>query len=355
MEDQYLHILDDSRCLTRRQIFDYLENKLSTEERYVVECHLNDCPFCSDALEGFTAEQGNEQTTKHHLNELYHHFVHNQEDKPRKHKENPNSGWQKSSWYAAAAILVIAVGAFYLTGYIVKVTSPSNEIAQKQPPAPEPAAETSAPAQESNSLAKLKDADASSKMVADAKPKEKEKAPTLEKPQAPHALKPMAVINGNQRFADTAQELDVADMQLSKDQAAPEDLAKSNYAAEKLTMAAPPVTAASKKEARKDDSSETARAREEKAEPAGQLSQAQMEYEKGMNYYHKNDWKNAIINLSQVASKPNQLYYGAAKYYLAQSYKNAGDKLTATILLEQLAKENTPWKQAAQTALENIK
>ncbi|RQO32126.1 hypothetical protein DBR32_00495 [Taibaiella sp. KBW10] len=45
--------VDNSACLTRRQINDYILNKLFPEELYVVEMHLNECPFCNDAIEGF--------------------------------------------------------------------------------------------------------------------------------------------------------------------------------------------------------------------------------------------------------------------------------------------------------------
>lgn len=45
--------IDNSACLTRRQINDYIYKKLFPEELYVVEMHLNECPFCNDAIEGF--------------------------------------------------------------------------------------------------------------------------------------------------------------------------------------------------------------------------------------------------------------------------------------------------------------
>jgi hypothetical protein len=45
--------IDNSACLTRRQINDYIYKKLFPEEQYVVEMHLNECPFCNDAIEGF--------------------------------------------------------------------------------------------------------------------------------------------------------------------------------------------------------------------------------------------------------------------------------------------------------------
>lgn len=51
--DRLIKAIDNSACLTRRQIDDYLQKKLFPEELYVVEMHLNECPFCNDAIEGF--------------------------------------------------------------------------------------------------------------------------------------------------------------------------------------------------------------------------------------------------------------------------------------------------------------
>lgn len=52
--DRLIKAIDNSACLTRRQIDDYLQHKLFPEELYVVEMHLNECPFCNDAVEGYT-------------------------------------------------------------------------------------------------------------------------------------------------------------------------------------------------------------------------------------------------------------------------------------------------------------
>ncbi len=41
-------------CLTETQIKNYLSQSLSDKERFGVEDHLLDCPFCSDAVEGLS-------------------------------------------------------------------------------------------------------------------------------------------------------------------------------------------------------------------------------------------------------------------------------------------------------------
>lgn len=52
--ERLIKVIDNSACLTRRQMDDYLQKKLFPEELYVVEMHLNECPFCNDAIEGLS-------------------------------------------------------------------------------------------------------------------------------------------------------------------------------------------------------------------------------------------------------------------------------------------------------------
>src|SRR5687767_11258189 len=45
-------IFSQSECLSPGQLAGYLNNKLSAQERRLVEHHLVDCPLCSEAVEG---------------------------------------------------------------------------------------------------------------------------------------------------------------------------------------------------------------------------------------------------------------------------------------------------------------
>jgi len=56
-KEQLLHIFDESACLTRRQIKDYVNGSMTNEESHAVEVHLNACPLCSDAVEGMFEQQ----------------------------------------------------------------------------------------------------------------------------------------------------------------------------------------------------------------------------------------------------------------------------------------------------------
>jgi anti-sigma factor RsiW len=55
MKTQLKNIFDESTCLTRRQLKDYVSGVMSTEECHAAEHHLNDCPFCSEAVDGIAA------------------------------------------------------------------------------------------------------------------------------------------------------------------------------------------------------------------------------------------------------------------------------------------------------------
>src|SRR5215217_7964939 len=55
MKERLLNILDQSTCLTRRQMKDYLAGTMLPEEIHAAETHIASCPLCSMALEGFEA------------------------------------------------------------------------------------------------------------------------------------------------------------------------------------------------------------------------------------------------------------------------------------------------------------
>lgn len=58
--EQLKHIFDNSVCLTRRQMKDYVNGTMTNEESHAVELHLNSCPFCDEAIEGlFEQKEGN--------------------------------------------------------------------------------------------------------------------------------------------------------------------------------------------------------------------------------------------------------------------------------------------------------
>ncbi len=59
MKEQLIHILDQSVCLSRKQMKEYLSGAMLPEEVHAAEVHLNTCALCSLAMEGF--EEHSEQ------------------------------------------------------------------------------------------------------------------------------------------------------------------------------------------------------------------------------------------------------------------------------------------------------
>jgi FimV-like protein len=57
MKERLLHILDNTACLNRRQMKDYLAGTMLPEEVHAAEAHIASCPLCNMALEGFEAHR----------------------------------------------------------------------------------------------------------------------------------------------------------------------------------------------------------------------------------------------------------------------------------------------------------
>jgi hypothetical protein len=54
MNQELSHILEQSVCLSKRQLADYIAGRLEQEELHAVETHLLSCPLCSMATEGLS-------------------------------------------------------------------------------------------------------------------------------------------------------------------------------------------------------------------------------------------------------------------------------------------------------------
>ena len=54
MNHKLIHIFDNSACLTRKQLRDYISCKMIDEEAHATEVHLISCKLCSEAVEGYT-------------------------------------------------------------------------------------------------------------------------------------------------------------------------------------------------------------------------------------------------------------------------------------------------------------
>lgn len=123
------NILSHSDCLSQKQIKAYLSNTLDKEQTHIVESHMADCMFCSDAIDGLAmlpAEE-NEQhigDIKSEIESLL--FVEEETEKVplvKKVIEQPKLTSTKSSkrisWRAAAGLfLLIFAGGLAVFSYV---------------------------------------------------------------------------------------------------------------------------------------------------------------------------------------------------------------------------------------------
>lgn len=164
-KEQLKHIFEQSSCLTKKQLKEYVSGSMSPEEAHAVQQHLHSCPICSDAVDGLMAQPKagvdvmntlNADFLKQHLgtvNPQAHRNINMPVTNMPDNKKKPAPAMMKSSsaksYFAfrtmgvAATILFAIVGIWYyrLTNDVMKESQP---LAQEMPaPAPveQPAAQ----------------------------------------------------------------------------------------------------------------------------------------------------------------------------------------------------------------------
>jgi hypothetical protein len=131
------NIFQHSHCLSKEQLLGYFGQKLDIDEVYLVESHLNDCQFCSDAIDGLIESELLQ--TQINLNELKKDFdqqliQYKNENTPRiaLKKENELKLTQSKSnrWLAVASILLlVGLGGYSVFSYM---RSQNHELALTQ-------------------------------------------------------------------------------------------------------------------------------------------------------------------------------------------------------------------------------
>jgi len=141
------NIWSQSSCLTKNQLIGYIQHTLEREEEYLVESHLNDCPFCNDALEGLMYSDLDK--TEQHLSNLKTDFqeklnkLNQEKSKPKPLYIEPKvqqlttdakTSSRKISYkwlYAASVLLIVGLG-YSVYSFIQK--SKPHAVAQKVNP-----------------------------------------------------------------------------------------------------------------------------------------------------------------------------------------------------------------------------
>lgn len=146
MKEQLIHILDKSVCLSRRQIAAYIAGTMEPEEIHAVEVHLNSCPLCSMAMDGYLEHKAEGTAALETLNSdfLKQHFdkalpqIHLNSLAPAVQVNTEKSGrksipipWWRITGIAAA--LLIGAGAFWYVDRNDFTGKHQQDIAQAEP------------------------------------------------------------------------------------------------------------------------------------------------------------------------------------------------------------------------------
>ncbi len=120
----------EGNCLSQAQLLDYIQQKLDRDEMYMVETHINDCPFCSDALDGLFAEDIKQTSTQFSeiklLGEEQIRKTFSTETLQPDHKQKEESkkstaltfSFTKSKWSVAAGLLLlVGLGGYSVYSY----------------------------------------------------------------------------------------------------------------------------------------------------------------------------------------------------------------------------------------------
>lgn len=174
MKEQLIHILDQSVCLSRRQMKDYLSGTMEQEEQHAVELHLIACPLCGMAMDGFEKHPSEALSGLNDLNSrfLKAHFdtlvpqIHLNSMAPATAipSAKPLRQSQGQPIWKHVAIITVLLGAFALIWYYEfgressTYVAPTTQVSETVNPVPEPVpvkAEVSAPPAKQKSKAKL--------------------------------------------------------------------------------------------------------------------------------------------------------------------------------------------------------
>jgi hypothetical protein len=129
-------------CFSLEELVRYVEDRLSAEQRAGVEGHLKDCTLCTDAVEGLKGYEG-EQTFRDMVREV------RESIQPRSRGYEQIGGMR--TWYAIAAVLVLAAVSTVSYFYIVKPAPNEKLFAEYFEPYPSTRPEIRQPATASGS------------------------------------------------------------------------------------------------------------------------------------------------------------------------------------------------------------
>lgn len=394
-KDEYLlQALEESRCLNKRQIENYLQGDLFPEEIRAIELHLADCKLCNFALEGFQQQEDFKiliQELEHpHLPEIKKIAVATSSHKKAKDhsdllkpKEEDNiigqtaNSKQKSKKKtdliikSAGAALILSAGAYALWLYEYK--TPQNTYYSPQTP--------SFP-----SLKKTTDPE-KSKENGELSNKEIVAAPEIQEPistaenkinvEEDSATKEISIAAEEKTnltkddSVDQKNTIQKADLKLKTENTTANSTNKQ--AEEKKKEIASTEKPNQKVNENKETSSgnrssenqnlkveEKVEAKNQKKPPSSNSTQETAsapsgdDYDIGVSLFRKKQYESALVFLSSVVKDKNNPKYFDALYYSALCNKNLKNKQKAKQQFQQIIKANAPQKTAAQNQLDDL-
>lgn len=114
MNEDALHIFEETGCLSEQQLLDYLNGRLSDEEMHLTETHITGCEFCSDALEGL-AEVKNRGQIPLIVRQLHHQLRHELQSHQSKARKVKMYTWLSALVFVILLILLIAFMAIHFS------------------------------------------------------------------------------------------------------------------------------------------------------------------------------------------------------------------------------------------------
>lgn len=369
MSDQLKHLLDQSHCLSKKQLRDYTTGTMTREETHAVEQHLNACPFCSAAVDAMLehAPASVEALTELNAAFLKDHFgqglpdVHLNsmapvtpapaaEHSPARKKIHHWSAWQISG--IAAAILLVFAGIWYFEFGGDKNAAPliAQNTASESMDSILPSAKT---APEAATVART---EKTTPPAADPKrPQEAGHAAAAPETSA-------APVSEYKTAAADREQQETADKK-SADFIPPDPLASGNSYNSRLQLQDAPALNKEKEAvaARKAMDSDTRRMKayslSESAAPAAAPAQTSSTDEglgRGRELFNSKNYSAALPVFQKGMNSGDKATRDEATYYAARCYLAMGQKTAARRLLQQLAGSNAAQKKAAEKLLEDL-
>ena len=342
------NIFSMSNCLSKQQLVNYIQQKMDRDEVYLVESHLNDCPFCSDAIDGLmdadlTEMQNTIQEIKPTL--IHTHIQHLPSEKTNTDPAPLTISSNKNKWMIAASILLL----FGLGGYSVYsfVHHQSHELAKNEEPKSIPTAatysETSTP--RNTEIVQLRVPDKETKNL-----DKKEAVPT----QKVENVKKIVAEKIQEQIPEVQKQIGAEPMKQREIESEPLIETQNyhdNYSQKERNALAEAVQ--EKELAIRQKTSAVGMSNKKNApqiqnNAANQLNyssdnnniqfvpSAISDYENGITSYNRSDYRNAIQFLERAFENAKKSEQEDIEYYLAMSYLKIGREKKAEKIFNKL-------------------